>query len=246
MSTKNLFQLFCALSIVPFCSTEAMNQTRHTPQRVASPTQVPAAAQTIASPQPAPAKNYDAASQVERYHKAETRAAAFIPISSRFRDIYGNVGPSLQIEVAKRGPVYKELEAWANLEWIFMDGKPRQSCGTTDIDIINLSAGLKGIWNVHRDWIYVYGGIGPDIGFVCLENKMNCCLACCSNCTPIEKTRHICNVAPGLWVKTGSQIFIGTFCFDLFADYLYLPINAYRHTTDVGGFRFGGGIGGKF
>lgn len=175
-------------------------------------------------------------------NKVAVRGAAFFPMSSRFREIYGNIGTSLQLEAARTWRAHRNVETWGNVEWIFMDGAPRQSCGTTDINIINIDLGLKVIGSVYRDVILLYAGVGPNIGMVFIENKMRCCSNCDSNVLKENEFK----VDIGLAVKTGSQFFLTPhFYLDLFADYLYLPIEFHR-TVDVGGFKVGGGIGGRF
>jgi hypothetical protein len=179
-------------------------------------------------------------------HKVELRAAAFVPMSSRFSEIYGNVGPSIQLEATKKWQNYRNLELWGNVDWIFMDGNPQRSCGKTNVNIINLSVGLKAIGNVYHDFIFLYAGIGPDLGIVWLDNTMYCCT---TNYCPVpnnEIKEHPCRFGVGGSIKTGSQIyFTDNFYLDVFADYLYLPVS-FHHTVDAGGFKFGAGFGGRF
>ena len=175
------------------------------------------------------------------------RAAVFMPMGSRFKEIYGKIGPSLQLEVAKKQKNHRNWETWGNIEWIFMDGKPRQACGTTDINIVNLAIGLKAVAKIFHDSVFIYAGIGPDLGIVLLENTMNCCTNFCSSNRSINESKEdLCKVRVGGMIKTGSQInFAHYYYLDLFADYLYLPVS-YHHTVDVGGFKFGAGLGGRF
>jgi len=172
-------------------------------------------------------------------NKSEFRAAAFFPMGSKFRKIYGDVGLSLQAEQARTWKNHRNLEIWGNVEWIFMDGSPRRSCGSTDIDILNISLGFKAIGKVFRDILFLYAGIGPDVGIVFLENKMRC-----------HKDRlreHECKIGIGGILKSGGQIyFTSNFYFDVFADYLYLPIHANGGHVDIGGFKVGGGLGIKY
>ena len=60
----------------------------------------------------------------------------------------------------------------------FMDSKTRASCGSTDIDIFNVTFGVKGIGHFFDDTLFMYAGIGPDLGLVFVENKKKCCRSC--------------------------------------------------------------------
>ena len=171
-------------------------------------------------------------------NKSEIRQAAFVPTSDSFRNIYGNVGLSIQLEQAQGFSHIKNFEVWENIEWIFMDGGPGSSCGSSDIDILNVSFGVKGIGKVYHDWIYLYAGIGPDLGIVWVKNKINCCIDCDDN-----RTTHNTNFGVGGILKTGCQIFLTHLIyFDIFADYLYLPVWFSDTTKDLGGLKAGGGI----
>jgi len=175
-------------------------------------------------------------------NKTEVRGAAFEPASHRFRKIYGNVLPSLQIEQARRFANQPYLELWGNFEWIFANGTAGHSCGKSSIDILNLSMGLKGIGSVYRDWIYLYAGIGPDLGITWIKNRINCC----EDCEQSHRHTHHRNVGIGGIAKSGCQIFITPrFYFDIFADYLYLPMS-FHNTTDIGGFKTGLGLSGRY
>jgi len=177
----------------------------------------------------------------ENLNKSSLRAAAFIPSNSKFQQIYGNVGTSLQAEEARTWRDHRNLEVWGNAEWIFMDGKPRQRCGTTDINILNISFGFKAIGNVYRDSIFLYAGIGPDIGIVFIENKMNCCSGC-----GIKYKENVCKAGIGGIIKTGCQVLFTSYLYlDLFVDYLYLPVH-FNSVIDVGGCKAGGGLGARF
>lgn len=175
-------------------------------------------------------------------NKSEPRAAAFFPMGKKFRDIYGDVGTSLQLEQTRTWKNHRYLELWGNVEWIFMGGHGKRSCGSTEIDILNISLGLKSIGKVYRDFIFLYAGIGPNLGIVFIENKMECCI----NCEDSTSKHHSTKVAIGGIAKTGAQfLFTPHFYLDLFTDYLYMPVH-FKSTQDVGGFKVGGGLGARF
>lgn len=175
--------------------------------------------------------------------KTELRAAAFFPMGDRFRDVYGTVGVSLQAEVARRLQCYPCIELWGNVEWICMDGHPLGQCGSTDVDILNISLGVNSIGAICNDNIFVYAGIGPNVGVVFLENKMRCCT---TGCSQPSITEHTTKVGVGGIIKIGGQYsFNQTFYLSLFADYLYMPVH-FDSWQDVGGFKLGGGLGARF
>jgi hypothetical protein len=193
--------------------------------------------------QPVPQKTVNSEDFV---FKAELRGAAFIPMCTQFTKIYGSVGPSLQLEMAGCRIPYRYLELWGNIEWDFLDkNKSHLICGNTNINIINLSIGLKGIGNVYHDSIFLYAGIGPDLGIALLENT------CSSEFLNFDfgdfkLKENVCKVGFGVSIKMGGQFyFTRKFYLDIFADYLYLPIS-YSHSIDVGGFKIGAGLGGRF
>jgi hypothetical protein len=175
-------------------------------------------------------------------NKTELRSAAFFPAAGRFKKIYGDVGLSVQAEAARTSKRRPNVEIWENVEWIFMDGNPIRSCGSTHIDILNVSLGLKAIGKVFRDSLFLYAGIGPDVGFVFIENEMRCC----KDCHKSKIKEHKFRAGIGGILKTGAQVyFTRHFYLDLFADYLYLPIQ-FGRDVNVGGAKVGGGLGARF
>ncbi len=173
---------------------------------------------------------------------AEARTAAFFPTAHKFRKIYGDVGLSVQAEVGRTFQNLQNLGVWGNGEWIFMDGKPYRSCGSTDINIFNISFGLKGIGHFFNQTLSLFGGIGPDVGLIYIKNTMRCC----NKCDVPNIRQHRSRAAPGVIVKTGAEVrFSHYFYFSFFADYLYLPVH-FSHNVDVGGVKVGGGFGARF
>jgi hypothetical protein len=172
----------------------------------------------------------------------EGRAAAFLPTGDRFRDVYGNAGVSLQLESTRILKDHRHIGIWENFEWIFMNGKSLPSHSSSRIDILNLSAGLKYIRYFYYGDLLLNAGIGPDVGFVFLENKLRCCMGC-------DKPRykeHKFKAAIGVIAKTSIQYFMTKHLyFDVFADYLYLPVHLGRN-ENCGGFKIGAAFGGEF
>ncbi len=175
-----------------------------------------------------------------KLNSAETRAAAFYPSGKTFREIYGDVGLSVQVEVARTLKNHNNVGIWGNVEWIFMDGKSRGRCGSSSVDMFDFSFGVKGIGYFFEDDLLLYAGIGPEVGLVYIENKIRCCSSC-------HKTKqHRSKVAVGGILKTGANVRVGSiFYLSLFGDYSYLPVH-FSHTHNMGGGRVGGGLGARF
>ena len=170
----------------------------------------------------------------------EMRAAAFYPTDHKFREFYGNVGLSVAAEIGRTFKGFRHFGLWAQGEWIGMHGKPsHSSCGSTSIDIFNISFGPKWMGFFFNDFLSLYGSIGPNVGLIYLENKIRCCSSC-------KTTEHRSRAAIGGIVKTGAEIYFKRhFYFSFFVDYLYLPVHMGR-TIEAGGFKGGAGLGARF
>lgn len=162
---------------------------------------------------------------------AEFRYGAFFHTSKRFREIYGNVGASYQLEASTH--VYNCLDGWVNLDWFNDHGKPEKCNGNTTVNIANVSLGLKYPYCFCEKYI-AYIGIGPSIGRIWLKNKSRC------------EHEKISKLAIGGLLKTGIYCFITCNIFvDLFIDYLYQPVH-FEKDVDIGGIKPGIGIGIQF
>ena len=71
----------------------------------------------------------------------EIRSAAFFHGSKRFKEIYGNVGASYQLEATTQ--LYNCLDGWANFDWFSKHGKSDGFNDTTRVSIANTSLGIK-------------------------------------------------------------------------------------------------------
>ncbi len=170
------------------------------------------------------------ASQVEAA-TAEFRVAAFYPVSKKFRDIYGYVGPSYQLEAAF--PVWRCFEAWGNLDGFYKGNRRFSRCCHSRVGIFNGSFGLK-YARCYRDRFHLYLGLGASLGEMWIQNR-----SCCG-CEKVSKF-----IAGGV-VKSGLQVDVyRSFFVDLFADYLFQPVK-FEKTVDVGGLKAGAGIGVRF
>lgn len=161
----------------------------------------------------------------------EIRSAAFFHSSKRFREIYGNVGCSYQLEASTY--LCSCLDGWANLDWFSKHDKPKACPGNTRVSIANISLGVKYPYQLCENYI-AYVGIGPSLSEVWLKNHSQC------------EHERVSKVAFGGVLKTGIYCFITCDIFlDLFIDYLYQPIH-FDKQVDIGGLKTGVGIGMQF
>lgn len=161
----------------------------------------------------------------------EVRTAAFFHTSKRFRNIYGDVGGSYQLEGATN--IYNCIDGWANLDWSIQDGESIGFRNFTRVNITNLSLGIKIPYSL-CERLTVYGGIGPSFSIIWLRNNSH------------FHHKHASKFAFGGVLKFGIIYCISTNVFlDLFADYLYQPVYFEKH-VDIGGFKTGLGAGYKF
>lgn len=163
----------------------------------------------------------------------EGRVAAFIPLDSDFTDIYGHVSPCYQIEIST--DLCGSLGLWANVDYMYSKGH-LSYCGSSTIDIANLSLGPKYRWCI-GSCIQLYAGIGAVVSWTHLKNKS--CSDESGYCEKINKS----NI--GFIAKSGV-VFDLSNCFfaDIFCDYSYQP--AFHYRVNIGGIRTGAGIGYKF
>jgi hypothetical protein len=161
----------------------------------------------------------------------DVRAAAFFPSSKRFREIYGTVGPSYQLEASTQLPKY--LDAWMNFDWFSQHGKSIGFHNPTRVSIANLSFGIKFPYQFSNHFT-VYAGIGPSFAKIWVKNKSQC------------GDENISRFPIGGVIKTGIYCLINQRIFmDVFVDYLYQPA-PFKTNVDVGGTKTGLGIGVKF
>lgn len=161
----------------------------------------------------------------------EVRSAAFFHSSERFKEIYGNVGASYQLEASTK--LYDCFEGWANFDWFSKHGKSDRLNDPTNVSIANISLGMKFPYQFCEKFT-AYIGIGPSLSRIWLKNKSHC--------------RHetVSKWAIGGVLKTGIYYFISKRIFiDVFVDYLYQPVHFETH-VDMGGFKTGVGLGVKF
>ncbi len=161
----------------------------------------------------------------------EIRAAAFFPSSTRFKEIYGNVGASYQLEASTK--LYNCLDGWANFDWFSKHGKSVGFNDPTRVSIANFSLGIKFPYQLSKQFT-VYIGVGPSLARIWLKNKSQ------------FGHKNPSKLALGGVLKTGLYYFISKQIFiDVFVDYLYQPVH-FEKTVDIGGIKTGIGVGVKF
>ena len=161
----------------------------------------------------------------------ELRSTAFFHTSKRFREIYGDVSASYQIEGSTR--LCNCYEGWVNFDWFTKSGRSVGFRDPTRVNIANVSLGLKYPFQI-TEKLELYAGIGPSFSRIWLKNRGQFFR---------ERTSRF---AVGVLVKSGLIYNLPcNFFLDLFEDHLYQPDNFHKN-VDIGGFKLGGGIGRKF
>lgn len=171
---------------------------------------------------------FSSVSAEEQEFSVEFRSSAFFHSSKRFRELYGNVGSSYQLEAS--APICNCLDGWVNFDWF---SKNKRSGCASKVSIANISFGIKFPYQLCEQ-VTAYIGIGPSLSRIWLKNKSHCC------------HENVSKLAIGGVLKTGIYYFINQCIFiDLFVDYLYQPIN-FEKTVDIGGLKTGAGLGIQF
>lgn len=161
----------------------------------------------------------------------QIRTDAFFHSSNRFREIYGNVNPSYQLEVSRK--IKNAFETWVNFDWFSKHGSSIGFSDPTKASIANISFGIKFPYLINQ-YFKVYTGFGPSFSKIWLNNRSQC------------SHEKLSKSAFGIVLKFGSCYFITRRIFlDLFVDYLYQPVQ-FDTDVDIGGVKTGIGLGFKF
>lgn len=161
----------------------------------------------------------------------EIRSAAFFHSAKRFKEIYGKIGCSYQVEASTH--LWDCWDGWVSFDWFSHGGKPKKCHAHTRVSIANMGFGIKYPYRFCEKYI-AYIGIGPCISRIWLKNKSHC------------ENERVSKVAVGGLLKTGIYYFITCNIFlDVFVDYLYQPVHFEKH-VDIGGIKTGVGAGIQF
>lgn len=170
--------------------------------------------------------------------EAEVRVAYFYPTSHAFREIYKGGRTDYQIEIAKQ--ICNNFSVWTSIDFLSKKGYSDPLRDGTHVHLTPLSLGVKYLYPI-SSCISVYAGLGGCYTWFRVKND-----------SPFVR-RHVNKEAFGLVVKTGIRYDIACNVFlDLFTDYFYQPFHFHGHHgnkgrhVDVGGFKFGAGLGYAF
>jgi hypothetical protein len=170
---------------------------------------------------------YPQVSQAET--AVEFRTAAFIPTNKLFREIYGHVGASYQLEAST--DMWGCLQGWVNLEFFPKTGHVKH-CGKSKLDIYNFSFGPKYLLPLTQQ-TEAYAGFGLNMSTICIRNR---------GCDDHRTSKF----AFGGVLKSGIHIYLpNNMLLDLFCDYLYQRVH-FQKNVNIGGFKTGVGIGVRF
>lgn len=161
----------------------------------------------------------------------QIRADAFFPSSHRFREIYGSVGPSYEVQASRK--INSFIDGWVNFDWFYKSGHGKGCHTKTHINVANGSFGINFVYQFSKP-VGIYLGLGPTFGGVWLKNESHC------------GHERVSKFAFGGVVKSGFTFSLSKhFFLDLFADYFYERVH-FEHHVNIGGFRTGLGLGYKF
>ena len=182
-----------------------------------------------------------AAAQVDPfcYASPEVAVAYFLPLSSRFQEIYGG-GPIYTFELNVK--TWHQLYTWASVSYFCENGRSIGANNTTNIQLIPLAFGFKYLWWCTNSHPYI--AIGPL--FTRFKTEDNAPFVIRKN----KKWGY------GATAKVGNSWYIwGDLCLDVFVNYSYMYIDfdrvpadkpVVRHDADLSGFSFGSGLGYSF
>lgn len=176
----------------------------------------------------------------------EFKAAYFYPTNHRFREIYPVGGPIFGLEISCQ--TWDWLYPWASVSYFtksghsIIAGAPSSALSHTTIQFVPLGFGLKYMQQINQT-LDLYFGLGGLATYLHLED----------DAPYVIQTSAKWGI--GGTAKVGALItFCKAFFIDIATDYSYMKINfdspggdtLTRHTADISGFSFGGGIGYRF
>jgi hypothetical protein len=163
----------------------------------------------------------------------EPRAAAFFPTGDLFRRVYGTVGGSYQLVIAREFSEFGDF--WMNYDYVNMGGfsTSHRFHERTRIQIGNAAAGLSLLFPFDDyDTNHLYLGVGPSVAGVWIHDQLR---------SRDVHRKHI--VVGGLFKLGYMHTWDCRWVLDIFADYLYQNLH---HKTEIGGVKLGAGLGFKF
>ncbi len=159
------------------------------------------------------------------------RIAALFPSSRTFRDIYGTVSPSYQIEGSWN--VRDCWQVWSNLSYVNKTGRSIPLNIRSRLQLVPISLGFKYVYDRNRFAPY----LGMGLSYVWLKEK---------NCLDLLNRVN----SMGVVFKSGIKKKYKNVAFSLFADYRFQKCTANNVTgsqkVNISGFLLGGAIGVTF
>lgn len=157
----------------------------------------------------------------------DARVGSLLPISSLFREIYGTVNPSYQLEIS--GDLSRRIKAWGNGAYSHIQGASVPLKTKSHLQMVPLSFGVKYFGYLTENWEFSIG-LGPCYTWLCETND--------SQFIPRAKTLHgLGGIGKILFARKVRGI-----SSSVFADYLLQRAS----NVDLSSFIFGGGIGGYY
>jgi hypothetical protein len=172
----------------------------------------------------------------------QARGAAYIPLQSQIRDIYGSALPTVELETSYQLCQWSncnQLLLWLNGSWTFQTGKTIGFGFHTRLNMIPLSLGIEYQVNLCRN-VDFYIGAAPTYSFLLIHDKDG------------FTSNHMYSSQFGAMTKTGFRFtFCTNFFFDVFGDFYYTPFGKMHDSIQsfngnfIGVFA-GAGFGGKW
>lgn len=187
---------------------------------------------------------YVCASDTPCYHKdfsAEVQTAAFFPLGSPLRHIYGSALPLFTL--AGNWWFHKPWGVWMDISYAFGNGHAIGYEGpSSHLNFIPLTAGIKYVHRV-REATHFYIGFGPAYSFLVTTDRSE------------YVHRHTSTSNFGLTIKTGfMHYFNNRWFFQGFFNYMYQKMYfqqtdspyVYRYKADLSSLQLGIGVGARF
>jgi outer membrane protein W len=161
----------------------------------------------------------------------EVRVAYVYPTTSLVRNIFDGTRIDGELEATRY--FWGNLGVWANATFLYLDGHSIGLGNSTSVEAVPLSLGIKYAF-LPFFCVSPYLGVGANYTWMHLVDHSvpwN---------SPSNRFRFGATGKSGFYVNFTERFFM-----DVYADYLFLPMD-YANAFNVGGFRFGAGFGGRW
>lgn len=160
----------------------------------------------------------------------QARVAYFYPTTHLVREIYHGTRVNYQLEAGYY--FNNNWEVWLNGTYFDKKGNSVGLHDGTHLTLVPISLGIKYVFCLCST-LAPYIGVGGNCTWMHLTNNN-------TSHHKVNKTRAGANAKAGLYINFTDYLFI-----DLFADYLYIPMDL-QNANNLGGLSAGGGIGTRF